>query len=187
MPGFDGYECARRLDLETATAVLPIVLMSGAAEPVDRVRALRAGAVDFLSKPVAAGPQENFNFLNSYLQRMNPFIWENGGFVDKYIGDAIMALASRLEQPTRYSYRFLDKMQVRGKLEPVSVFEMFDGDPEELAARKARARETFEKAVYEYHRNNFAETDRMLSVIPNPGREDIPLNIYRERCASAGR
>ena len=37
-------------------------------------------------------PEENFAFLNSYLRRMNPFIWENGGFIDKYIGDAIMAL-----------------------------------------------------------------------------------------------
>jgi two-component system sensor histidine kinase ChiS len=37
-------------------------------------------------------PRENFSFLNSYLGRMNPFIWENGGYIDKYIGDAIMAL-----------------------------------------------------------------------------------------------
>ena len=37
-------------------------------------------------------PQENFNFLNSYLKRMNPFIWNNKGFIDKYIGDCIMAL-----------------------------------------------------------------------------------------------
>ena len=37
-------------------------------------------------------PQQTFKFLNSYLERMNPFIWNNRGFVDKYIGDAIMAL-----------------------------------------------------------------------------------------------
>jgi class 3 adenylate cyclase/ActR/RegA family two-component response regulator len=37
-------------------------------------------------------PEECFAFLNSYLRRMNPFIWENGGYIDKYIGDAIMAL-----------------------------------------------------------------------------------------------
>jgi class 3 adenylate cyclase len=37
-------------------------------------------------------PRDNFRFLNSYLGRMNPFIWENGGYIDKYIGDAIMAL-----------------------------------------------------------------------------------------------
>lgn len=35
---------------------------------------------------------ENFNFLNSYLKRMEPVIESRGGFVDKYIGDAIMAI-----------------------------------------------------------------------------------------------
>ena len=37
-------------------------------------------------------PKENFNFLNSYLKRMSPAIQKNNGFIDKYIGDAIMAL-----------------------------------------------------------------------------------------------
>ncbi len=37
-------------------------------------------------------PYENFNFLNSYLRRMGPEIRANKGFIDKYIGDAIMAL-----------------------------------------------------------------------------------------------
>jgi len=37
-------------------------------------------------------PQELLDFLNSYLQRMNAPIHENGGFIDKFIGDAIMAL-----------------------------------------------------------------------------------------------
>jgi two-component system sensor histidine kinase ChiS len=36
--------------------------------------------------------EENFAFINSYLSRIVPVIKENGGFVDKYIGDAIMAL-----------------------------------------------------------------------------------------------
>jgi len=37
-------------------------------------------------------PFENFNFINSYLRRMGPEIRANGGIIDKYIGDAIMAL-----------------------------------------------------------------------------------------------
>ncbi len=37
-------------------------------------------------------PEENFAFINSYLARMVPLITESGGFVDKYVGDAIMAL-----------------------------------------------------------------------------------------------
>jgi two-component system sensor histidine kinase ChiS len=37
-------------------------------------------------------PQENFNFINSYLSRIGPIIREYNGFIDKYIGDAVMAL-----------------------------------------------------------------------------------------------
>jgi two-component system sensor histidine kinase ChiS len=37
-------------------------------------------------------PEENFRFINSYLSRVVPVVNNYGGFVDKYIGDAIMAL-----------------------------------------------------------------------------------------------
>jgi two-component system sensor histidine kinase ChiS len=40
-------------------------------------------------------PQQNFDFLNSYLKRATPIIRANHGFIDKYIGDAIMALFPR--------------------------------------------------------------------------------------------
>jgi class 3 adenylate cyclase/CheY-like chemotaxis protein len=184
MPGMDGCETARSLSTNEQTSSIPIVMVTGLAGLEDRVRALRAGAVDFLTKPVDPGelrakvaslarlkgyndemrrrqvvlseelvgkggqlqaamvsfarfvpqeflqalnkpdiadvklgdhvklvlailfsdirsftalsekmtPEQNFGFLNSYLRRMDPFIWENNGFIDKYIGDAIMAL-----------------------------------------------------------------------------------------------
>ncbi|MGB2925997.1 MAG: adenylate/guanylate cyclase domain-containing protein [Limnothrix sp.] len=41
-------------------------------------------------------PEDNFKFINAFLSRMNPAISHNAGFIDKYIGDAIMALFSRL-------------------------------------------------------------------------------------------
>lgn len=37
-------------------------------------------------------PEENFRFINSYLQRISPAITAHGGFVDKFLGDGIMAL-----------------------------------------------------------------------------------------------
>lgn len=37
-------------------------------------------------------PKENFDFINSYLSVMGPVIREHGGFIDRYLGDAIMAL-----------------------------------------------------------------------------------------------
>jgi class 3 adenylate cyclase len=48
--------------------------------------------VSFTSLSETMSPYENFNFLNSYLRRMGPEIRACNGFIDKYIGDGIMAL-----------------------------------------------------------------------------------------------
>jgi two-component system sensor histidine kinase ChiS len=37
-------------------------------------------------------PKENFDFINSYLSVMGPVIRRNGGFIEHYLGDAIMAI-----------------------------------------------------------------------------------------------
>lgn len=37
-------------------------------------------------------PEENFQFINSFLSQLGPTIREHDGFIDKFIGDAIMAL-----------------------------------------------------------------------------------------------
>ena len=39
-------------------------------------------------------PEDTFKFINAYLSRMESVIVENNGFIDKYIGDGIMALFS---------------------------------------------------------------------------------------------
>lgn len=47
---------------------------------------------DFTTLSESMMPEDNFKFINAYLSRMEPAILENDGFIDKYIGDAIMAL-----------------------------------------------------------------------------------------------
>ncbi|HMW04682.1 MAG TPA: 7TM diverse intracellular signaling domain-containing protein [Leptospiraceae bacterium] len=37
-------------------------------------------------------PEETFKFLNAYLKRVGPIIRKNNGFIDKFMGDGIMAL-----------------------------------------------------------------------------------------------
>jgi len=52
MPKMDGFEVARRLKEEEETKIIPIVMVTALREVKDRVKALEAGADDFLSKPV---------------------------------------------------------------------------------------------------------------------------------------
>jgi class 3 adenylate cyclase len=47
---------------------------------------------DFTSISERLTPEENFRFLNGYLGRIGPVIRQQYGFIDKYIGDAVMAL-----------------------------------------------------------------------------------------------
>lgn len=47
---------------------------------------------DFTTISETMSPKDNFNFINNYLGYMEPVIRNNNGFIDKYIGDSIMAL-----------------------------------------------------------------------------------------------
>jgi class 3 adenylate cyclase len=47
---------------------------------------------DFTTLSEDMTPKETFDFLNEYLSIMEPLISRNHGFIDKYIGDSIMAL-----------------------------------------------------------------------------------------------
>ena len=216
-------------------------------------------------------PQENFNFLNAYLGRVSPLIRQYNGFIDKYIGDAVMALfpyqaedalraaiamrqeltkynsyrqqhgrmpidigtgihtgylmmgtigeskrmegtvisdavnlASRLEgltklygapiiisqpslfklsQPTQYHFRFLDRVQVKGKQEPVSVFEIFDGDPEDVVELKLATNTDFEKGLLFYHSQEFVAAKSHFEQVLARNPSDKAAQLYLKRTA----
>lgn len=52
MPGMNGYEVARQLRAEAATATIPIVMLTARALIADQVEGLQAGANSYLVKPV---------------------------------------------------------------------------------------------------------------------------------------
>ncbi len=52
LPDIDGFEVAARLKSDPELAVIPVVMITALTSKEDRVKALEAGADDFLSKPV---------------------------------------------------------------------------------------------------------------------------------------
>jgi two-component system sensor histidine kinase ChiS len=52
-------------------------------------------------------PEENFIFVNAYYSVMGPVVRKNHGFVDKYIGDAIMALFDDADDAVRAAIEML--------------------------------------------------------------------------------
>ncbi len=225
----------------------------------------------FTSLSEQMSPQENFNFLNSYLSQISPVIRHYNGFIDKYIGDALMALfpqksedalngaiamqqevtrynqqhqkqnyppidigiglhtgtlmlgtigeaqrmestvisdavnlASRIEgttkmygativisqdtlynlaQPTKYHFRYLDRVQVKGKKEAISVFEIFNGDPPEIIELKLKTLTQFEKGLLHYHSEEFLEAVPYFEQILEDNVHDKAAWIYLKRSA----
>lgn len=225
---------------------------------------------DFTSISEQMTPKENFNFLNNYLGYMEPVIRNNGGFVDKYIGDSIMALfpdntedainasiemriklsefnhiinqfgqhpidsgigihtgslmlgivggegrmegtvisdavnlAARLEgltkvygskiliteetliklnDPTLYNYRFLDVVKVKGKNEAVYIFEIIDGDPEDIRELKNQTKDLFNQAIQHYKNKEFTEALKNFTEVQEINQEDQAAALYMKRC-----
>jgi adenylate cyclase len=52
MPDMDGFEVCRRLKVDLKTAHIPILMVTALSERGDRLQGIRAGANDFLNKPI---------------------------------------------------------------------------------------------------------------------------------------
>ncbi len=215
-------------------------------------------------------PQENFNFLNSYLSIMQPIIGAHRGIIDKYVGDTILALftqsaddaltgalemlerldkynagranagyapinigfglntgyvmigtiggndrmestvigdavnlTARIEQatktyqspllisqntlydlanPARYDIRFLDRIRVKGKTQPLSIYEVFDNDPLKVRDGKRATKAKFEQAIAYYHFKDIPRAMELLTYCIELTPQDVPAQIYLERC-----
>jgi two-component system sensor histidine kinase ChiS len=212
-------------------------------------------------------PREIFAFLNSYFEKIAPIIREYGGFIDKYIGDEIMALfpddpedalkcalkikkavdtyntfrskvgyvpvhigigvhtgtmmlgtigdntriegtvisdvvnaASRIEgltklyggsiiisasifytlkNPSLYRYRFLGLVQVKGKRQTLSIYEIFDDSPE--GDLKQKFKDDFEKGLQLYYKKDFKEASRIFKDILDQNQVDKAARLYYNR------
>lgn len=215
-------------------------------------------------------PSENFDFINSYLSQMEPVISKHRGIIDKYMGDAIMALfthsaddaltgaiamlkklehynagrqragyvpiqigiglntglvmigtvgganrmdstvigdavnlTSRIQEttkvyhepllishntlndltdPGKYDIRFLDRIRVKGKIQPLSLYEVFTGNPDGLRDGKHASRRCFEEAIACYHMQEIPRAKELLNRCLEIAPDDAPARTYLDRC-----
>ncbi|MBM3317800.1 MAG: response regulator [Candidatus Eisenbacteria bacterium] len=55
MPKLDGYETCRRIKGDMATANIPVIMLTSRADHEDKIRGLRGGANDYVTKPYEPG------------------------------------------------------------------------------------------------------------------------------------
>ncbi len=67
LPLVDGYEATRRIRELTATREVPIIFLSGHAQPAAEAKAFAAGCTDYLVKPFGLAKLDNL--LERYLHR----------------------------------------------------------------------------------------------------------------------
>jgi len=51
MPGMDGFETCHRLKQNETTRDIPVIFMTALVEPIDKIKGLELGAVDYVTKP----------------------------------------------------------------------------------------------------------------------------------------
>ncbi len=72
LPGLSGIELCRRLRRRTATAHLPVIMLTARVEERDRLRGLETGADDYVTKPFS--PAELVARVRAVLRRLRPAV-----------------------------------------------------------------------------------------------------------------
>lgn len=105
----------------------------------------------------------------------------------KYYGVSIIVSETSfagLNDPDQYHYRFLDKVQVIGKTRAISIYEVFDADPEELFERKLSTKSLFEEGQHHYFAKDFAEAVKCFTDVLKVLPDDLTTKHYLERSAT---
>src|SRR5690606_3050120 len=63
----------------------------------------------------------------------------------------------RLKQPDKYAIRKIEKILVRGRMQYITVYEVFENDPDPVSLLKKQTQADFENGVYRYHEKKYTE------------------------------
>ena len=90
----------------------------------------------------------------------------------------------KINDPTQYHYRFLDIVKVKGKNEAVYIFEIIDGDSEDIRELKVKTKGNFNQGIQHYKNLEFKKARELFKEVceVNPG--DVASRLYIDRCSN---
>lgn len=101
--------------------------------------------------------------------------------VDIVISDAVY---DALPDPTAFRLRHIDTVRVKGKEEPVALYEVLDADPPELAEAKAKISALLDEGMGLYMAGNFEKAMEVFTACAAACPEDSIPPLYVKRCAT---
>ena len=89
----------------------------------------------------------------------------------------------RLNNPGNFVLRELDRVIVRGRVEPVAVYELLDVEPEAIREQKVCSSADFSHALSLYRESEFAMAIGVFAQCVNACADDAAAKLYVQRCA----
>lgn len=86
----------------------------------------------------------------------------------------------RLEDRTALRLRSVDRVVVKGKTEPMTLYEVIDGQPPEIAEQRMAALDRWEEARGRYVDKQFSEAQTLFQALAEEG--DVAAKLYADRC-----
>ena len=87
----------------------------------------------------------------------------------------------KLEDPEAYRLRELDLVAVKGKTQPVKVYELLGFSDEVLAPQREEALEHYARGMEAYHRRDWELAERYFGAALEADPSDGPSRVYLER------
>jgi len=93
----------------------------------------------------------------------------------------------RLVARSRFSFRFVDRVRVRGRREAVLIFEVLDGETDEVRARRESYRSDLSQAQRMYFGREFNAASKVFDELARNNPDDLVVSIYRSRSSLLAR
>jgi class 3 adenylate cyclase len=87
-----------------------------------------------------------------------------------------------LQQPVAYRMRTLGKAQVKGRSAPLALYEVYEGLPEQLVARREASKADFERGIALYSAGRFGDARQAFQAVLAIDPQDKTASYYLERC-----
>jgi TolA-binding protein len=87
-----------------------------------------------------------------------------------------------LQDYNQNSFRIIERLKVRGKSAPVSVYEIFDAEPPEIRAGKLATKQEFEQGLLLYYMGSLGEAAHRFQECLHVNPSDTVAQIYLQRC-----